>query len=159
MPAATLCELCQSIPFLDLPHFPDDSYTRTATGKEHLQELIHHKLDDPIPEPLGFHHHPKLESLRRASAAGCELCRQIEIQADRLLEDIAERKARWVEYPSVATPTGDPSFDLWVTRRGEGGDGFWVSAKSVSKPDKLLFVVATFGFCAEDGKFIKHVEP
>lgn len=159
MPAATLCELCQSISFHDLPPFPDDSYIRTLSGYEHLQEAIHREKDPLIPEPLGFHHHPDLEGLRRASAAGCELCRQVEIQADRLLGDVAEEKAWIAGYPEVRARPTDPSFDLWVTKRGQGGDGFWVVTKSASMPEKELYIVATFGFCSENGELSADLQP
>lgn len=154
MPAAKLCELCQSIPFGDLPPFPEDSYYVTLSGYEHLQEAIHREMHEPIPEPLGFHHHPDLESLRRASAAGCELCCQVEIQAECLLMDVAAQAEWYAEYPEIKEPSGDPSFDLWVTKRSGGGDGLWVLAKSASEPEGVLFVVATFGFCSEDGRFV-----
>jgi hypothetical protein len=153
---AKLCSLCQRIPFHDLPPFPDSSYTRTVSGKQFLLQLIRdndpeHK-QEPVPEPLGLRHHPDLASLRSASAAGCDLCREIERHADCVLEDIASIKARYADSPRVSLNPGDPSFELWVTRRGEGGDGFWVSTKSASRRDNLLFVVATFGFCAESGE-------
>lgn len=152
MTTATLCQLCQSIPLDDLPPFPDASYTRTLSGYKHLTQLVHREMHDPIPETLSFHHHPELESLRRASAAGCDLCRQIEVQADAVLADIAKRDAKWAGFPDVRSLPGDPSFDLWVTGRGEGGEGFWVVAKSVSEAERLLFPIATFGFCADDGE-------
>ena len=155
LPAAkvNLCPLCQRIPFHDLPPFPDSSYTRTLTGKVFLHNLIHrNSKNEPIPEPLGLRHHPDLASLRAASASGCELCREIERYADGVLENIAGINAEYANSPKLLSQTADPSFELWVTRRGEGGDGFWVSTKSVSRPGHYLSVIATFGFCAESGE-------
>lgn len=159
MSAATLCELCRSIPFQDLPPFPEDSYSVTLSGYKHIQEAMHRSMHEPIPEPLGFHHHPDLESLRRASAAGCELCCQIEIQADCLLGDFATRKEWYAGYPEVRKPAADSSFDLWLTKRSGTGDGFWVVAKSAANPKGFLHIIATFGFCSEDSKFVGPLGP
>jgi hypothetical protein len=150
---AKLCSLCQRIPFHGLPPFPDSSYTGTISGMQYLVELFRddtkHK---PVPEPLGLRHHADLASLRSAAASGCDLCREIERHADCVLGDIASVKAMYADSPRVSLKPGDPTFELWVTRRGEGGDGFWVSTKSASSGDKYLFVIATFGFCADTGE-------
>jgi hypothetical protein len=92
--------------------------------------------------------------LRSASASGCELCRQIETHADGVLADIATKYARYAQFPEVNLGAHDPSFHLWITKRPDGGEGFWVSTKSASKPDRLLFPISTFGFCSEDGESI-----
>jgi hypothetical protein len=151
---ATLCPLCQSVPFHDLPPFPDGSYNRTLSGYEDFHVFLHNDTKDEIPNPFGFQHHTNLESLRSASASGCELCRQIEMQADGVLADIAAKYARYAQFPEVNLGVNDPSFHLWITKRADGGDGFWVSTKSASAPDRMLFPIATFGFCSEDGDFI-----
>ena len=144
MAGATLCQVCQTIPLHDLTPFPDSSYTRSLSGYTHVHELIHRPShNDPVPPSLGFPHHPSLEALRAASAAGCDLCREIEIQADDVLGDIDQRNETWPRLQKVPTPAGDPSFDLRVTARGEGGDGFWVVTKSESNPN-ILFPIAMY---------------
>ncbi|SPN99258.1 uncharacterized protein DNG_02295 [Cephalotrichum gorgonifer] len=150
MTSATLCQLCQSISLQSLPPFPDDSYRRTVSGRPNLQKLVHREENDPIPTPFGFPHHLSLEALRAASAASCELCRQIETGADGLLADLTSEKEWRAKYPEVPAERGDPSFELWITKRGEGGDGFWVSTKCASEPENTLFIVATFGLCIDD---------
>lgn len=152
---SNLCQLCKTIPLQDLPRFPDESYIATLTGRQHLQRLIHKDSLDDIPGPLGFHHHETLESLRTASASGCELCQLIEAEADALLADIAERNLEYSQFPDVlARIDSDPCFDLWVTARPEGGDGLWIITKSASRPDKELFVVATLNFAFAYGMTI-----
>lgn len=135
------------------PPLPDSSYTHIASGYKNLAELVHRTTNDPVPDSLGFHYHLSLESLS-ASAGHCDLCRQIEIQADALLADVAKRNAKWAEFPDVRTRPGDPSFDLWIKARAEAGDGLWVVSRSVSEPETVLFPIATFGFCSEDVKSI-----
>jgi hypothetical protein len=156
-PTANLCSLCKSIPFHDLPPFPDSSYMRTLSGNKYLHRLIHRAAanepaPDPIPDPLGFRHHPDLESLRASSAAGCDICREIKRLGDGVLADIEEDKKWYAEHPRVQMNVCDPSFELWITKRGEGGDGFWVTTKSISEPARALFVIATFGYCVENGE-------
>lgn len=150
----TLCQLCQTIPLQDLPRFPDESYFRTLSGLPNLHQLFHKATLDDIPDPLGFHHHDGLEKLRSASTSGCELCHLIEAEADALLADIAKRNSQYSQFPDIlARLHSDPSFDLWITRRPEGGDGLWVVTESATTKN-VLFVVATLGFASENGTTI-----
>ncbi|KAL1838926.1 hypothetical protein VTJ49DRAFT_2057 [Mycothermus thermophilus] len=165
-PGANLCSLCRSIPFHDLPPFPDALFSCTPSGKHYLQKLIHSEIysQAPVPDPLGFQHHPDLASLRAASAAGCELCREIERLADGVLADIADWEQTYSKYSGWSGRRDDPSFELWITRRGDfekekkrfseshgdvKADGFWVSTRSKSYPNEWFFTVATFGYCVE----------
>ncbi|KAL2270739.1 hypothetical protein VTJ83DRAFT_110 [Remersonia thermophila] len=164
-PDANLCSLCRSIPFHDLPPFPDASLTRTSTGKRYLQKLFRRESrgDAPIPDPFGVRHHRDLASLRAASAAGCELCREIERFADGVLADMADVERWYSNYPELTPAPPDPSFELWVTRRGgmqretkpHGGcgdavaDGFWVSTLSKSQASLSVYNVAAFGYCVD----------
>lgn len=151
MAAATLCQLCQSIPLHDLPNLPQHYIKSSEDGLHELDGRPEHlSPTGTIPGPLGFPHHPDLESLRRASAAGCELCREIERGADGLLAAVMRHKS---ENPLAWSLVGDPTFDLWVTKRPEGGDGFWVVTKSSVEAEKFLYAIATFGLCTEDSEF------
>jgi len=151
-----LCQVCQATPWHDLPRFPDESCVTTRSSWPNFHRIIHRDTLEDLPDPFGFHHHAGLENVRNASASGCELCRMIEIEADALLVDIAERNLKHSQSSRVLTrkDPADPSFDLWITRRPEGGDGFWMVTKSASAPDRLLYLVATFGFCSENGTAI-----
>ncbi|KFA81826.1 hypothetical protein S40288_09572 [Stachybotrys chartarum IBT 40288] len=157
-PSANLCATCRTLPFNNLPPFPDSSYSRTSSGKKYLHRLIQDQSQSgnyPVPNPLGVRHHPDLASLRAASAAGCNICREIERLADGLLADLADDEAFYAQHPRVVPMPGDPSFELWVTRRGGAGDGFWVSTKSISMREGQVFTVAGFGFYVEDVGWFK----
>jgi hypothetical protein len=159
MAAAILCQLCQSIPLHDLPELPR-GYSGMAAlfgglgvldGRPEYGGCIDTLGIDPWDGPVGFPHHPDLESLRRSSAAGCDLCRELGREADTLRANVEKRN---VESPDMQSAYGDPTFDLWVTKRSPYGDGFWVWTKSSVAAEMVLFVVATYGFCAEDSEFI-----
>ena len=155
MAAASLCQLCQSIPFHDLPELPfgyvggggclEALYREPRIRPDQSYDIL-----EPLEGPVGFPHHPDLESLRRASAAGCELCRELERATNTMQEAVAWRKA---EDPHMREALDDPTFDLRLTKRSPCGDGFWVVTRSLVKADEVLYVVGTFGFCAEDGEF------
>jgi hypothetical protein len=159
MAAAILCQLCQSIPLHDLPELPP-GYSKIATfggdlgfldGRPEHDGRIDTLGIDPGDGPVGFPHHPDLKSLRRSSAAGCDLCRELEREADTVRANVEKRNVR---SPYLQFTYGDPTFDLLITKRSPYGDGFWVWSKSSVAAERVLFVVATYGFCAEDSEFI-----
>ncbi|KJZ74886.1 hypothetical protein HIM_05795 [Hirsutella minnesotensis 3608] len=135
----TLCYVCQAIPFQILPSFPDESYVRLWSDYPGIHELLLKNGSRP-PSPIGFHYQSCLENLRITSTLGCELCRHVEKKADDLLADIASMYAKDKD-PRRA----DPSFDLWITARPEGGDGFWIFTISESTAEKQLFLLAVLG--------------
>lgn len=98
------------------------------------------------PEPLGFLHHPTLESLRQASATGCGMCRLIETQADGLLNYIEINK---LFNPGISEVR--PRFDLWLTKRPYGADGFWVLTNSTWRSDLVLLILAAITYFCDDG--------
>ncbi|OOO05060.1 Heterokaryon incompatibility [Aspergillus oryzae] len=115
----TLCELCRSIPLGDLPPFPNGKI-HFRLGRHEILFEINNEDDRSPRDALGVPHHPNLDSLREASAAGCELCYIIETQVNGLISDIEIQEMIW--HKSVSSK---PHFDLWLTRRLEG-DGFIV---------------------------------
>jgi hypothetical protein len=155
---APLCSLCRSIPFHDLPPFPDASFSIQGSAGADCERFVHEPgKHAPIPECLGLPHHPDLASLR--STKRCGLCSEIERRINLVLESLAEEEdffaanadRNWIRDPS------DPSFQLFLTRRGGDGqatkgrakmkaDGFWVVTRSKSNP-QWLFVLAIFGAC------------
>jgi hypothetical protein len=132
MAAARLCQLCQSIPFHDLPALSPHFIGGSKDGVHELdgQPVEGGSFREKADGPLGFPHHVSLESLRHASAAGCELCREIETGAGDLLAAVLRRFAAG---PDLRTRVGDPTFDLWVTKRAKTGDGFWVFYQELSR--------------------------
>ena len=144
----SLCDLCASIPLEGLPPFPEERYIKTLSGKPHFQCMVLKREYDEAPEPPKFQHHADLESLRHAAGAGCGLCRLIEAQVDAILGDIGSLDARRRDVYGLP-----PSFDLWLTKRPKGGQGFWAVTSCGGKRDDAIIPVATIGFCAEDGGF------
>jgi hypothetical protein len=141
-----LCELCKSISFKDLPVFPDDEYDHSITGFPFLQmvHLRRRRKNKEHPD-LGVRYHLDLNSLRRAAAGGCELCRLVETQADGILNDIADDEVRLSQYA--------PTFEMWVSKRPAFGDGLWIVTKDGGPDwgDTTCIPVATLGFCADEG--------
>ena len=135
MTAATLCQLCQSIPLHSLPR-PSEQLHLYSDDKpgEDLTGLLN----------LSHRHHPSFSSLR-VSAAVCLLCRQIEAEVDFTI-------ANYVKTVDGYEKFWNPNFDLWITGRGEGGDGFWVCSTNASDDRRELVCFAAFGYCVEDSK-------
>lgn len=138
----TLCEICQSIPLEDLPSFPrlDDLF---YTG--HLVFIRLGKDDDRWPpDTLGFAHHPNIDSLRQSSAVGCELCHILEVQVDEAIIGIETyEKTRGI---SVSC-----RFDLWLTRRMHGGDGFVLLTPIETTRGSYVLMLAAMVFCCDEG--------
>ncbi len=101
-------------------------------------------------EPLGFCHHSSLETLG-ASASNCELCGLIHSSVSRFVTSYHKAEGDPVfSYYEDKSGLGFPSnFQLWLTERFNGGDGFFVFVRGVS--ERSIFLVATVGFCVEDG--------
>ncbi|KAJ3473215.1 hypothetical protein NLG97_g10444 [Lecanicillium saksenae] len=162
-----LCQLCQSIPFASLPIFPKDDRYAVGNGGSNIVVLIA-KPGDPgddattakAAESHKVKHHPNLDSLREAAAGGCELCVLILGEAEPLLAGLGELGDEGSP-GRAAYPT--PSFDMWLTKRPEGLDGFWVvSGPRESKaptPFKMLLLVAAFGFVVDQGDPMASVIP
>ncbi|RAQ81624.1 hypothetical protein COH21_011933, partial [Aspergillus flavus] len=147
----TLCELCRSIPLGDLPPFPNGKI-HFRLGRHGILFEINNEDDRSPRDALGVPHHPNLDSLREASAAGCELCYIIETQVNGLISDIEIQEMIW--HKSLSSK---PHFDLWLTRRLEG-DGFivltpdntnsWL-APSVTARHTVL-VLGAMVFCCDE---------
>lgn len=80
------------------------------------------------------------------TAAGCEICRLIETQADGLLDYIETSK-----FPTRGLGPARPLFDLWLTKRPYGGDGFWVLTNSTRGTGRALLILAAITFSCDGG--------
>ena len=147
-----LCDLCKSIDFASLPTFPDDVFRRSITGFDYLQ-TIHFNREQPGELPsLGVPHHGDLESLRRAAAAGCHLCRLVEKQADGILKDAEVDEEEERKHRSILRY--EPTFELWLSKRPALGDGLWFMTKdrlSANTSWRRHIPAAALGFCVDDG--------
>jgi hypothetical protein len=137
--------------FEALPDFPEEAFIRTLSGYEHLQHLIRER-SVKRPEPLGFKHHQDLESLRRAAKGGCVLCQLIEGQANDVLSDFETREKPLLRELGTSEDA-HITFDLWVTKRPDGQDGFWVLTNCSWEEGKQVVPVAAIAFAAHQGSF------
>lgn len=143
-----LCNLCVSIPIEALPAFPS-TYINTESKWSYIHAFVENTAEEH-PGPPGSPHQPDLESLK-TSAATCELCCLILNQIDRFIDEF--RAAEQDEFFRNTYNKGYPGFDLWVTRRRAGGEGFWVlsTGKEKDRDRRSLFLLAAFGLCVTDG--------
>lgn len=149
-----LCQVCDSISFEALPTFPQDDYEAGLTGKQYIQRFTRKNWSlssDAAEKTARVKHHTSLESLREAASNGCDLCKLIQDEAEKLLAELDGLEdrpdGRGKPYPS-------PSFDMWLTQRPEGGRGFWVvSEPSQSTSGRVILPIAAFGVVVEEGAF------
>jgi hypothetical protein len=69
------------------------------------------------------------------------------IAAENLLAELSLRDVE--EEKSANRRTGRPTFELWLTKRRDLGDGFWVFSSTQSPGD--VYFVAAIGFCVQEG--------
>lgn len=144
----SLCGICSSIDFQNLPAFPTAEYQLYLAGLQHAQVFSKKRgtSDDAIAALSRVRHHPSLANLRTAVDNGCKLCKLILAQADALLAEL--QTLRPERYRNDYLPT----FDMWLSQREEGGQGFCVMSSSGDQPGCARVVpVAAFGFVMGDG--------
>lgn len=91
-------------------------------------------------------HHASLADLRRAADDGCKLCRLILAQADALLTELK------TVTPARRNQDYLPNFEMWLSQRGDGGQGFCVMSNIGDPANGTKIVpVAAFGFVVDDG--------
>ncbi|XWX01535.1 hypothetical protein V2A60_009563 [Cordyceps javanica] len=139
-----LCQTCQSIPFGNLPPFPKDEYRAGLSGLEHVHPFSRRggTAAQDVPTTR-VRHHASLEGLGRAAADGCELCVLIRAQADALLAELETPKAKEGRY-------SPPDFDMWLTQRCDGGQGFWVWSAPTFNSRAAVLPVAAFAFVVSE---------
>ncbi|KAH7146989.1 heterokaryon incompatibility protein-domain-containing protein [Dactylonectria estremocensis] len=137
---ACLCALCESMSSEALPDFPEENYMRTVSGHAYLQHLIVPK--SKRSEPLGFKHHPDLESLRRAAKEGCDLCHLIEAQADDVLSDFEKEEMPLLQELGI-----------------DGQDGIWVLTNCSWEPGVKVVPIAAIAFYTQqDGPLAEIIK-
>jgi hypothetical protein len=98
-------------------------------------------------EPTKFPFHPNLESLK-SSAEECKLCRLILRSIEKALEELRNPDEKNVRRGDIDIPQ-PPTWELWLTRRQELGDGFCVFTNCENSKDFCF--VAAVGICAKEG--------
>ncbi|KID88982.1 Heterokaryon incompatibility [Metarhizium guizhouense ARSEF 977] len=141
-----LCDICKSIPFKHLPPFPKEEYVRTSTGLEHVQTLVPNKFNPRGATAPRVRYHANTQSLRGEAAEGCELCLLIQGEADVMLAELEDHEGRMKD-----DSDGPPTFYMCLTKRPDGGQGFWVLSECSPRARGTVTVpVAVFGFTVAD---------
>lgn len=108
----------------------------------------------------GYPHHQNLEALRK-SASSCGLCQIILSSANNVQEQLEELKPKWEANDPEVRMYDWPTYDLFIVKRREGGDGCWVmsfvegdSERLKKRKDNNLEearIIAALGLCVRDG--------
>jgi hypothetical protein len=143
----TLCEICKSIPFRNLPQLPD-AYSSVHYYAWKYPFLI---TREPVSFSYEFSYWSKLEALRKATT-GCELCKLI-------LPSVEKVETAWNEVTEghhfkvdQYVARNRQTFEMQLWKRIVPSDGFIVVSKC-EHPSKLQ-VVAAVGLSVEEGKLM-----
>ena len=152
----SLCNLCKNIPWENLPAFPEN-LGFTLSGHAYLQ-AIH-----DWPQGLRGHpHHQSLDALRQ-SAPCCSLCSLICESVENVQKELEGLRPRWEagEMHQYDLPT----WEMWLVKRREGGDGCWImsfvdekSERSLSRKKRGVVearLVAALAICVRDGEVLR----
>ena len=111
-----LCSVCSSISLKTLLPL-SSAYAKHRNGWDHIKDMILNKQKVTPRGLFGVPHQPDLQSLR-SSATECELCHLIFSQIDLVISEF--RVAQALESFRAIHDSGYPTFDLFLTRRGQG---------------------------------------
>ncbi|CEJ82949.1 hypothetical protein VHEMI02987 [[Torrubiella] hemipterigena] len=152
----TVCQVCESIAFDDLPGFPWDSYATGLSGKQYQHSFYRMLPEPPDAAVSTVRYHANLESLRAAAAAECALCVIILAQVEALLAELVELHKLAEAREARLYPT--PTFDMWLVRRPDGDQGFWVMSEvPKSKDMSTISLIAAFAFAVPDDDLLNDV--
>lgn len=140
----TLCQICQSTSFESLPPFPTDVHRGALDGLEHVVRFFRARGSRDVPMSR-VRHHADLKSLQNAAENGCEVCLLIYEQALAMLAELETSKGK-------KSPYSPPSFDMSLSQRPDGGQGFWVWSAPISNTIRAeIAPVAAFTFVVAEG--------
>lgn len=147
-----LCDLCRTIPWEDLPTVPPNLLFGSS-GLPYVQSVYRWPQN-----ARGHPHHQSLAALRQ-SASSCGLCSIICESAENVQKEHDEIKPKW-EAGEMGR-YGWPTWEMWLVKRREGGDGCWVMSfvddnsltgeRQKKKALEEARIVAAIGICVRDG--------
>lgn len=148
----SLCDLCTNIPWENLSTVPPN-LACNSTGKKYIQPVLR------WPQEIrGYEHHRNLEALRK-SALSCDLCDRICSSANNVQKELEEMKPKWETKEEIQYEW--PTFELFIVKRREGGDGCWVMSfvdasteRSKKRKEQGLedaWIIAAIGLCVKEG--------
>lgn len=152
----SLCSLCSSISFIDLPPYPSSLAGHHIPFKADGVLLPYLTKRFVTPEgtrksepvgSLGLAHHPSLDDLQTA-AKECDICALIDQSVDGVMEtlELAKQDKFYVAYDK----TGPPIWEFWLSKRNEGEDGF--SVWTMASESEQAYLVGAVGFVVDDGE-------
>ncbi|KAK5989228.1 hypothetical protein PT974_10732 [Cladobotryum mycophilum] len=152
---SSLCELCQAVPFYNLPrlkrsseHGELDFYTECMIT-DRLRGASYPSIAGHTRHPPGFKHVDGLDELSK-SAQKCELCALIDVCVGQFIPCALEYTSD-VDDPDKK-PFGLPeTFRLWLARRDHDAPGFVIYTDS-NKDNDVLFV-GEVSFLAHEDNF------
>lgn len=141
----SLCEVCEKIPFFDLPPFPPwlEVYYTYKANEEHSVLPLFNWSEETQTGALGIAYHKSIEALR-ASAPGCMMCRLVEYEILGSLEGYRRIVHQYHRFRNVK-----PNCELWTCKRRAGEDGFIILSPLTGGDG--VYLMAAAGFCVEDG--------
>jgi hypothetical protein len=147
----TFCDLCKEIPWETLPSVPPN-VSVGLTGHPHIQPLYQWPKDS-----RGFSHHQSLEALRSsAKEFNCGLCRLILKQVESCQSELEELKPEWEA--GTTHRYSWPVWELWIMKRRDGGDGFWVMSLTDGMTKGEVRLVAAIGLCVRHGEIAQFFQ-
>ncbi|KAK7523485.1 heterokaryon incompatibility protein-domain-containing protein [Phyllosticta citriasiana] len=146
-----LCKLCLTIPFENLPPFPESPDHFRVADQDDMPELWYgipgsRKSRDAPKDPLGFPYHQNFSRLED-SAVTCSLCRLVQAGVLRWkeLHGKALRTDRsFAEFRADKQPFPEKQ-RLWLTRRPSNSKGFVVLARNPTRLGVYLLAGVSFG--------------
>jgi len=125
---------------------PHQTHGRPAADI-HISKTFTHWPEDS----RGYLHHQSLEALRKAANnQGCGICSLILAQVELCQSELEELKPQWDA--GTIREYGWPLWEMWIVKRGVGGDGFWVMSTTDDENKRNVRLVAAIGLCVEDGE-------
>jgi hypothetical protein len=136
----TICKLCLSIPFdgVGLGPFPGGTILDPFKYiHQHIQQFADTK-------PTKYAYHPNFDSLKTSSKE-CHLCQIVLCSIEKGINERRNPKHDWgkIDIPK------QPTWELWLTRRNDTGDGFCVFSNFEDSEDFCF--VAAVGVCVQEG--------
>lgn len=158
----SLCEVCRSIDFLNIPRLPATCEGYSTHNKSSALLSIykkrtsvsdanenHHQADEPLGQPF----HQSLEGLTVA-AADCAVCEVVKRDVEQLQTESAEEAETFRRQKIHG-----PDWKMSLARSVNDISGFMVVSADAER-ESVVWVLSTVGLCV-DGKYLDlfHGEP
>jgi hypothetical protein len=151
----SLCSLCQTIPFEGLGSLPECTWGEpNQADPEDPASVFSFRMagHHPPNEPLGFLHHNSREILA-ASAETCGLCDYLHSSLNAFFTGYWKA----LNDPDFRRTTNErfslsSEFQLFLTRRSNGGDGFLIMVRA--EPKEFIYMLGAVSLCVEDSEQI-----